>query len=196
MAAVPAPAQPQPPVARPRAHPRLPEDPVAGKQSQLQWREHMAHEEEERQMAFDAPRVPKHRALTKLIVASRARYDRAKTADGVEKVRAGMPRTLEEIRRRVTEIDHWGNNSRLLPDYDALSAQLAGAYADARIAAINGDPHAAESARVSFDQHLKAIDRWLEEVASGGEAGEEGEEGQEGEHPGEADARQREARRE
>ncbi|MFI5308634.1 MAG: hypothetical protein ACHQ53_14840, partial [Polyangiales bacterium] len=120
---------------------RLPEDPVAGKQSELQWREHMAQEEHERQLGFDRKRLKEHRAVVKLIVAARARYDRARTAAAVAKVRTDMPRAIAEVRRRVTEIDRWGVNSRLLRDYDALATSLLGPYADAKVAAIKGDAH-------------------------------------------------------
>src|SRR6476661_5191136 len=48
---------------------RLPEDAVAGKKSEAQWREHMAFEERERQMGFDRERLKEHRAVLKLLVA-------------------------------------------------------------------------------------------------------------------------------
>jgi hypothetical protein len=76
-----------------------------------------------------------------------------------------MPRRLAEIHQRITAIDHWGNNSRLLGDYEALSGLLADGYADARIAAIRGDARPLEQLRAGFDQHMKTIAGWLEEAA-------------------------------
>ena len=157
---------------RAKSAPRLPEDPVLGKQSEQQWREHLRHEEEERQMWFDQPRLEQHRAVAKLFAASRARYDRARTEAAVAKVRAEMPRRLAEVRSRVTKIDPWGNNSRLLPDYDALSTLLSGAYPDACVAAIKGDHAALEQARAGFDQRMQHVEHWLAEVAAESDEGE------------------------
>lgn len=171
VAAAPAPAAPAmhaPPPAAKVAGPepgRLPEDPVAAKAAEAQWRQHMEHEEEERQLAFDHNRLKEHRALTKLIAAQRTRLDHARSEAALAKVRADMPAQLAEIQRRVTEIDHWGNNSRLLPDYAFLSTMLAGAYADAKLSAIKGDAHALQQVRAGFDQHMKSIADWLEEAA-------------------------------
>ena len=144
---------------------RLPEDPVAGKQSELQWREHMEEEEHERQIGYDRRFLKEHRALTKLIAAARARYDGAKTEAAVAKVRSGMPAQIAEVRRRVTEIDHWGTNSRLLSDYEALSASLTDAYPDAKIGALKGDGSALDVARAAFDGHMQKIAAWLKEAA-------------------------------
>ncbi len=164
-------AQPQ---LAPRAAPvpqpdpsRLPEDPVAGKRSEQQWREHMAREERERQLGFDRKRLDAHRAVVRLLRAARARYDRASSKAAVERVRRRMPRRVSEIRRRVKAIDPWGVNSRLLLDYEALAQSLTGAYADARERAIGGDTRALQAARVDFDRHLQAIADWLAEAAEG-----------------------------
>jgi hypothetical protein len=146
---------------------RLPEDAAAGLQSQLQWREHMAREEEERQLTFDRQRLDEHRAVAKLFASCRARYDRAETEAAVRTVRAEMPRRLAEIQARVKAIDHWGNNSRLLGDYEALSRSLSDGYADARVAAIQGDARAQERLRSNFDEHMKTIAAWLDKVAEG-----------------------------
>jgi hypothetical protein len=144
---------------------RLPEDPAAGKRSEQQWHEHLKHEEDERQTLFDRPRLPQHRALVKLIEADRARYDRARSEAALSQVRAEMPKQVEEIRRRMNAIDHWGTNSRTLPDYDALATSLASAYADAKLAALRGDATAYQSARGEFDQRIQKIEAWLHEVA-------------------------------
>jgi hypothetical protein len=159
-------AQPETPAAR--AEPsRLPEDPVAGKRSEAQWREHMVAEERERQLGFDSRHLKEHKAVVNLIAAARVRYDRAKTEASVAKVRADMPRRITDIRRRVTEIDRWGVNSRLLQDYDALAVSLTDAYAEAKIAAIKGDAHTLDEVRAGFDQRMKKITDWLTEAKAG-----------------------------
>jgi hypothetical protein len=139
----------------------LPEDPVAGERSTQQWREHLAHEEHERQAAFDGPRVAEHRALAKLIARARARYDRAGTEAALAKARAQMPRAIEEIRARVTKVDPWGNNSPLLPHYDALAGSLSAGYADAKLGALRGERHALEAASGDFDRRMNEISKWL-----------------------------------
>jgi hypothetical protein len=144
---------------------RLPEDPVAGKQSEAQWREHMEEEEHERQIGYDRRYLKEHRAVTKLIAGARARYDGAKTEAAVVKVRADMPGQIAEVKRRVTDIDHWGTNSRLLPDYEALSASLTDAYPAAKIGALKGDGSALDAARAAFDGHMQKITAWLKEAA-------------------------------
>jgi hypothetical protein len=162
---------PEPRVSAPQVHSatveeqRLPEDPVAAKRAEAQWRQHMEDEEHERQQGFDHQHLKQHRALLSVIGAARARYDHAKTAAAVAKARAEMPQRIAEIRRRVTEIDHWGVNSRLLGDYDALATSLSAAYADAKLAALDGDSRALDQVRTAFDQHLKTIDDWLDEAA-------------------------------
>ena len=158
----------------------MPEDPEAGKRAEQQWREHLEHEEEERQAWFDHDRLEQHRALVKLIAAARAGYDRARSEAALAKVRADMPQRIAEIRERVTEIDHWGNNSRVLPDYAVLSEALAGSYADAKLAALKGDAAALEQARGAFDQRMKKVDGWLEEAAEVEHEGEREGEGQRG----------------
>lgn len=162
-------APPQPTTVAVAARPSLPEDPIAGKRSEQQWREHMAEEEHERQSGFDKSRLKQHRALVRLIVAARGSYDRAATESAVTKTRTAMAARIAEMRKRVTEIDPWGVNSRLLADYSALEATLADAYPDAKAEALRGHPNALKTARASFDQHIKTITAWLKEVEEGEE---------------------------
>jgi hypothetical protein len=133
----------------------------------------MDEEEHERQALFDRQRLREHRALVKLIAAARARYDAAKTEAAVAKVRADMPRTTAEIKKRVTEIDHWGNNSRLHPEYEVLSASLAEGYPAAKMAALKGDAEPLEEARAAFDGRMQKIAEWLKEAAETKGEGEE-----------------------
>ena len=41
------------------------------------------------------------------------RYDRAKSEGAIRKVREDTPPVVDDLRRRVTEIDHWGVKSPL-----------------------------------------------------------------------------------
>lgn len=182
--ALPAPPPPVEATRAPSADPtRLPEDPEAAKRASAQWDEHLEHEEEERQMIFDHNRLKEHRALVKVFAAARAKVDRARNAAAIEKARAEMPQQLAEIQKRVTEIDHWGNNSRVLPNYAALSTALGGPYLDAKLAALEGDQTALKQARASFDDQLKTITSWLAKAEEGED------EEREGEHEAEAEAK-------
>jgi hypothetical protein len=157
------PAQPAPPSTTDPN--RLPEDTAAAKRSEQQWREHMQDEEDERQLGFDKLHLKEHRALIKLIAAARARYDHAHGEAALVKTRADVQASVTEMRKRVTQIDHWGVNSRLLPDYAALIASLEAAYPDAALAATKGDAHALDQVRSDFDQRMKKIATWLERAA-------------------------------
>ena len=118
---------------------RLPEDPVAGAKATQQWRDFMAAEERERRLRYDRDHLKDHRAVLKVLVATRARYDRARTKAAVLAIQKRLPPTVDGVRARITRIDHWGNNSNLLADYDAILKPLADTYPTARIAALDGD---------------------------------------------------------
>jgi hypothetical protein len=145
---------------------RLPEDPVQGKRSEEQWKEHLEEEEHERQIAFDAQRIPEHRAVVQLVSAARARYDAATTVEAVTRARSDVGGRVKELRKKVTELDHWGVNSRLLPDYAAFEAMLEKDYPDAKAAALKGDSRPLEEARSRFEAHMKTVEAWLEEAQS------------------------------
>lgn len=144
---------------------RLPEDPAAGATSTQQWRAFMASEEHERRLHFDRGHLKEHRAVLKLLVAARARYDRAKTKASVLALEKRAPPAFEGIRRRITAIDHWGNNSNLLGDYDAMLTALASAYPAARLAFLDGDRAPMDAQGAEFDRRVKHIQAWLAEAA-------------------------------
>ena len=148
-----------------RAGDRLPEDPVAGAKSTAQWREHLAAEEHERKLRWDRDHLKQHRAVVKFLVATRARYDRAKTKAAVTAIRTRLPPAVEGVRKRITEIDRWGTNSNLLEDYDALLKALSDAYPAARMASLDGDRAALDALKTEFDRRAKHIKDWLAEAA-------------------------------
>jgi len=145
---------------------RLPEDPAAGKKSEAQWQQHMEAEERERQLGYDRRKIREHRKTMKLLAAARARYDRARTAAAVARVRATMSTLREQLRARETAIDHWGVNSRLLADYEATIAALEGAYPDAKVAALSGDGQPLRDLRAELDRRTKKMNEWLTEAAA------------------------------
>ena len=86
--AVAADAKSQPPPAPP---PPLPEDPVLGAKSTAQWREHLAFEERERQLHYDRDRMKDHRAVLKILIGTRARYERARSEAAVTAIKTRLP---------------------------------------------------------------------------------------------------------
>ena len=145
---------------------RLPEDPVAGAKSTQQWRDFMAAEEHERRLIYDRGHLKQHRAVLKFLVATRARYDRAKTKPAVLAIQKRLPPAVDDARRRIIAIDHWGNNSNLLGDYDALLNALGVAYPAARVAFLEGDRAPLDGVRADFDRRTKHIKDWLAEAAA------------------------------
>ncbi len=143
---------------------RLPEDPVAGKKSEAQWREHLAHEEHERQVRYDKRRLPQHREVVKLLRQARARFDRAKTPAVIAAARARVAITINDVQRRIAVIDRWGDSSNLLKNYEAVLAILTDPYPAAQIVAMTGDAQTLAALRADLDQHMKEIADWLEKV--------------------------------
>jgi hypothetical protein len=152
-----------PPAAR--AADRLPEDPVAGARSTAQWREHLVAEEHERKLHWDRDHLREHRAVVKFLVTTRARYDRARTKAAVTAIRTRLPAAIDAVRKQITRIDHWGTNSNLLEDYDALLKALSDPYPTARIAFFGGDHAPLDAQKADFDRRIKHIDDWLAEAA-------------------------------
>ena len=144
---------------------RLPEDPAAGAKSTQQWRDFMASEEHERRLGYDKRHLKEHRAVLKFLVATRARYDRAKSKAAVLAIQKRLPPAVEETRRRITKIDHWGNNSNLLGEYDAMLKALSDTYPTARIAFLDGDHAPLDAQRAEFDRRIKHAQDWLAEAA-------------------------------
>jgi hypothetical protein len=142
------------------------EDPAAAAKSTAQWREHLEAEEHERKILFDRERIKDHRAVLKVLVSARARYDRAKTKAAVLAVQKRLPPTVEDVRRRMTKIDHWGTNSNLLGDYDAYLKALSDSYPAARIEALDGKPAPLDTVRRELDERTRHIKAWLTEAAA------------------------------
>lgn len=162
---------------------RLPEDPVAGRRSEAQWRDFMVAEERERQLGYDRPRLKQHQAVVKSLRDARDSLDAARTEVALERARGKMAAVTKDVQARTKAIDHWGVNSPLLPQYDALIAILSTSYPDARLAVLRGgrgregatarggagggdkDRLALEAVQSDVDQRLQVIANWLKEAA-------------------------------
>jgi hypothetical protein len=145
---------------------RLPEDPVEGAKATAQWHEHMVREERDRKLHYDRARIREHRAVLRLLAQARGRYDRARTPAAVAAARARLPQTVAEARRQIAVIDHWGVNSNLLADYDAILTALGDAYPTARLAALQGDAQPLTRLRAELADRDRKIAAWLAEAAA------------------------------
>ena len=138
---------------------------MLGAKSTAQWREHLAFEERERKLHYDRDRMKDHRAVLKILIGTRARYERARSEAAVNAIKARLPETVEVVRRRIDRIDHWRVNSNVLGDYDAMLSALAEAYPAARIKFIAGERAPLQALRAELDRRQEAIDQWLKEAA-------------------------------
>jgi hypothetical protein len=145
---------------------RLPEDPAAGAKSTAQWREHMAAEDHERRLHYDRDRIKDHRAVLKFLTTTRGRYDRAKTKAAVLAIQKRLPPAVDDVRRRITAIDHWGTNSNLLGDYEVMLKALSDGYPAARSAALGGNRAPLAALQADLDARTKHIKDWLAEAAA------------------------------
>jgi hypothetical protein len=142
----------------------LPEDADAGKKASAEWHQHLAHEEEERQLGYDRHRLPQHRGVVKLLMETRRRYDAAGTKGAVLSAEKAFRATVPDLDARLDAIDHWGVSSKVLPDYRALVTTFSEAYPNARSAALAGDTSALERVKGDVEARFKAIDAWLHEA--------------------------------
>jgi len=145
---------------------RLPEDPAEGAKAVAQWHAHMVREEQERKLHYDRNRIREHRAVVRRLVAARRRYDRAHTPAAVVTAQARMAETAADARRRMTAIDHWGVNSNLLGDYEAILEILMNEYPAALVAALHGDTRELTKLRELLDEHDKKVAAWLAEAGT------------------------------
>jgi hypothetical protein len=162
--AKPSPSSPSSPPSQPLPG-GLPEDPVEGAKATAQWRAHLAEEERERKLRYDRDRMKDHRAVLRFLTATRARYDRARSKAAVTAIQARLPPAIRGVRQRITRIDHWGVNSNLLGDYDALLNALADGYPAARADALSGAPAALTTLKADLDAREARIKAWLAEAA-------------------------------
>lgn len=144
--------------------PRLPEDPVAGKRSEMQWKKHLQAEEVERRMVFDRNHLPEHRELIKRISAAREPLEQAKTPNALGKAQAQLEPTLQALQATIDALDRHKNSSRILVDYEALMSSLTTTLPAAKLAAMSGNTDMLSHARNDFDAHLRTMHSWLDRL--------------------------------
>lgn len=145
----------------PSASSSLPEDSVAAARSLELWREHLQEEERERRLSFDRRKLPEHQRVVAKLRAARATFDGARTQAELELARRSFSSEVPELERRFEQIDHWGNNSAVLTDYQELVKLLGGPYPEARRAALAGNSAEFQALQAELRRRFDAIDASL-----------------------------------
>jgi len=145
----------------------LPEDPIAGKASEAQWREHLAEEDEERLLANDRRALKLHQKIVALLTRARGAYEQAHGKNAVLRVQADMPDTEAHCRKLMGEINQWGNVSPLTATYETLLTSLKEDLPQARLAALNDGKRSLEAVEQDWAARLRRIKHRLHEAAEG-----------------------------
>lgn len=126
----------------------------------------LAGQEHDRLLAYDKTKLPVHQQVFAAIKKVRASYDKAKTKEAVEKVRASQAKTIEATGKKMVTIDPKGGNSNVTTDYDVMLNALSNDYPEALEASFGGDKKPFEEQSAELDKRTKKIESWLAEVKS------------------------------
>jgi hypothetical protein len=143
----------------------LPEDPEAGARSVAEWRQHLEHEERERRLQYDRRKLPQHREVIRTLLAVRQRYDSATIRVGVLTAQKKEMALRPELEKSLETIDHWGVNSKVLPEYKSLMDIFSEAYPSARIEALSGKKDSFVALQRDVATRFETINDWLREAA-------------------------------
>ncbi len=143
---------------------KLPEDPEAGARSVAEWREHLQHEERERRLGYDRRKLHEHEEVLKELRAARRSFDDATTKPAVFRADRAFQAARPKLDAAFDAIDHWGNSSKVLPDYRKLVETFSDAYPGARMSAIGGDAAPLERVGREVDERFRSIEAWLHEA--------------------------------
>jgi hypothetical protein len=126
----------------------------------------LAGEEQKRLLAYDKGKLPLHKETFAAIKKYRAAYDKAKTKEAVEKIRATQQKGIEATAKKMATIDPTGGNSNVTTDYDVMLNALANDYPEALEASFAGDKQALTEQTAELDKRSKKIEDWLAELKS------------------------------
>jgi hypothetical protein len=143
---------------------RLPEDLAAGKRSEAQWREHLAHEDRERQLARDRHALADHKAIVAMLVQARREVVRARTPARIRAARARVAMVEASLAKRLARINVWGNVSPLTAQYQAMVQSLRAALPDTS-PATSGAIAAGARADLDWDACLAEARAYLDQAA-------------------------------
>jgi len=126
----------------------------------------LAGAEKKRLIAYDKTKLPIHQQVFAAIKKARASYDKAKTKEDVEKIRAAQQKTIDATGKKMTTIDPKGGNSNVVTDYDVMLDALSNGYPEALAASFDGDKKPLADVNAELDKRSKKIEDWLAEVKS------------------------------
>jgi hypothetical protein len=126
----------------------------------------LAGEEQKRLLAYDKGKLPLHKETFAAIKKYRAAYDKAKTKEAVEKIRASQQKAIEATAKKMATIDPTGGNSNVTTDYDVMLNALANEFPDALEASFAGDKQGLAEQNAELDKRSKKIEDWLAELKS------------------------------
>ena len=121
----------------------------------------LAGEEKKRLLAYDKTKLAVHQQVSASIKKVREAYDKAKTKEDVEKIRAAQQKTIDATGKKMMTIDPKGGNSNLVTDYDVMLDALSNSYPDALAASFGGEKKPLEEVNAELDKRTKKIDAWL-----------------------------------
>ena len=121
----------------------------------------LAGEEKKRLLTYDKTKMAIHQQVFASIKKVREAYDKAKTKEDVEKIRAAQQKTIDATGKKMMTIDPKGGNSNLVTDYDVMLDALSNGYPDALAASFGGDKKPLDEVNAELDKRTKKIEAWL-----------------------------------
>jgi len=124
----------------------------------------LAGEEKKRLLTYDKTKLAIHQQVFASIKKVREAYDKAKSKEDVEKIRAAQQKTIDATGKKMMTIDPKGGNSNVVTDYDVMLDALSNGYPDALSVSFGGDKKPLEDVTAELDKRTKKIEEWLAEV--------------------------------
>ena len=121
----------------------------------------LAGEEKKRLLTYDKTKLAIHTQVFASIKKVREAYEKAKTKEDVEKIRAAQQKTIDATGKKMMTIDPKGGNSNLVTDYDVMLDALSNGYPDALAASFGDDKKPLAEVNAELDKRTKKIEAWL-----------------------------------
>ena len=124
----------------------------------------LAGDEKKRLLTYDKTKMAIHQQVFASIKKVREAYDKAKTKEDVEKIRAAQQKTIDATGKKMMTIDPKGGNSNLVTDYDVMLDALSNGYPDALAASFGDDKKPLAEVNAELDKRTKKIEAWLADL--------------------------------
>ena len=120
-------------------------------------------------MRHDRRKLPEHRRVSQLLRTTQRQYDKASTEQAVAAAQQSFRASVPQLEKSFDSIDHYGESSRLVPEYRKLVEMFTGAYPTARVAALAGSKAELGALEADAKARFETIDEWLKDAAGDGE---------------------------